>query len=438
MNLGIETEHIEFEESLKQLRKGIESIVAMLNRSGNAVVYFGVNDKGDVIGLEIGKETIRSVTDEILNHVSPRIFPSVEPLEDGEKRFLRVSATGVQIPYSAYGVIFLRCGTSDTKPDLSLIRKMVNTGGGNDPLKESPSPRQDLHFTQLKQQLLLHNVKFDAGKSFPYNFKLLNGQGEYNLSAYLLSDENDAPLSVVRYSANFKDASTLVERKDFGNRCLLLSAQQVLDYVSALNVTFVDKAEGRRKETHLFDYASFYEAWINAVIHNDWFSGGAPSVAIFTDRMEILSQGGLPYGYSKESYFLGIHHPINQALQDVFDKAGYSDQNGLGVPTIYHAYGESAFEFGPSYLIVKLKFSRALENGLPHFEQERLTPNQKRVYAAVKENPYGTIADLSLLTGISRTGVQNALELLRKTGKIQRVGSKRTGHWEILSAVEEQ
>lgn len=48
MNLGQENENQEFKQSLSQLDKGIKSLTAMLNRNQKGIVYFGVDDNGNV------------------------------------------------------------------------------------------------------------------------------------------------------------------------------------------------------------------------------------------------------------------------------------------------------------------------------------------------------------------------------------------------------
>ena len=55
MNLGQESETVEFKDSLAQLDKGLKSLTAMLNKSGYGEVYFGVEDDGNVIGFMVGK-----------------------------------------------------------------------------------------------------------------------------------------------------------------------------------------------------------------------------------------------------------------------------------------------------------------------------------------------------------------------------------------------
>ncbi len=48
MNLGIESELLEFKESTAELHQAIESIVSMLNKHGYGELYFGVKDNGDI------------------------------------------------------------------------------------------------------------------------------------------------------------------------------------------------------------------------------------------------------------------------------------------------------------------------------------------------------------------------------------------------------
>ena len=50
INIGEETEQIEFKKSTGELKEGIQSIVAILNKHGSGTLCFGVKNKGDVIG----------------------------------------------------------------------------------------------------------------------------------------------------------------------------------------------------------------------------------------------------------------------------------------------------------------------------------------------------------------------------------------------------
>ena len=67
----IETEVVELKKSLSQLKEGIISLSAMLNKSNKGLIYFGIRDDGKVVGLDIGKRTLADITHEIQNNLKP-------------------------------------------------------------------------------------------------------------------------------------------------------------------------------------------------------------------------------------------------------------------------------------------------------------------------------------------------------------------------------
>ena len=85
-NVGKENEVLEFKESTAEFDKAIRAIVAMLNKSGHGTIYFGVKDNGDVIGHEIGKNTLSNLTVRIKNSIKPSVYPTLEKLEFGDKK----------------------------------------------------------------------------------------------------------------------------------------------------------------------------------------------------------------------------------------------------------------------------------------------------------------------------------------------------------------
>ena len=49
MNIGRESELIEFKKSTSETKEGIVSIASILNKHGQGKIFFGVKDNGDVI-----------------------------------------------------------------------------------------------------------------------------------------------------------------------------------------------------------------------------------------------------------------------------------------------------------------------------------------------------------------------------------------------------
>lgn len=46
MNLGMETETVEYKKSTGEMREGMESIASILNKHGHGTLYFGVRNDG--------------------------------------------------------------------------------------------------------------------------------------------------------------------------------------------------------------------------------------------------------------------------------------------------------------------------------------------------------------------------------------------------------
>lgn len=69
-----ESETIELRKSLAELKEGIISLSSMLNKNNHGEVYFGINDEGRILGINIGKKTIADVTHEIQNNLKPLPF----------------------------------------------------------------------------------------------------------------------------------------------------------------------------------------------------------------------------------------------------------------------------------------------------------------------------------------------------------------------------
>ena len=57
MNLGRESEFLEFKETTNELVDAIEDISAILNKRGRGIFYFGVRNNCDVRGFDIGDPT---------------------------------------------------------------------------------------------------------------------------------------------------------------------------------------------------------------------------------------------------------------------------------------------------------------------------------------------------------------------------------------------
>lgn len=113
MNLGFETEIIEFKKTTGELKEGIISLASMLNKHGHGTLYFGVNDNGTIRGQEIGKETLRDISRGISEAIKPQIIPTISAEFIDDKNIIKVVVNGAEKPYSAYGKYYIRTADED-------------------------------------------------------------------------------------------------------------------------------------------------------------------------------------------------------------------------------------------------------------------------------------------------------------------------------------
>ncbi len=363
-----EGEHIEFKKSLGQLDRGIESLTAMLNKHGFGKVVFGVNNDADVVGLDnIGEETIKKVATRIIEAVLPYVIPQIELQVLDGKTILEVEVRGDKRPYSFFGNYFIRIGSENRKvyPDQMGDLAVSNTSILSDNIE---AINQDLTFNGLKSIYLSKGFTINDD-TFEHDVGLLTQSGKYNFIADILSDNNNCSIKVVRFKG--KDKVTMLRRIEFGYKCLLLAMQQAFEHTISFNETKVDLEKGIfREELKLFDENCLKEAWNNACLHNRWVRNIPLAIYIFSDRIEVISTGGLPLDYSKEEFFRGISHPINPTLFKIMGQLQIIEQTGHGIPKIVSKYGKDAFEFFPNHIIVKIPFSftptfAQIDNDLP-------------------------------------------------------------------------
>ena len=424
MDYKRENEFVEFKESLGQLNRGLESLTAMLNKHGSGTVLFGVKDDGSVVGVNIGNKTLKDISDAITSRIKPTIIPTITEEENDSKVVIRVEVNGYNKPYSTDGKYLIRSGNENKKIEPEIMRQLLFSNS-SELITNIESFDQELTFNQLKQLFIMHNLSIN-NESFNKNNGLLTKNGKFNLLASILADNNNCSIKVVKFKGD--DKSEMISRNEYGYKCLILAMQNALEYVQSLNETrVVVNEEAVRKEIHLFDASSLREAWNNACLHTRWDKMVPPCIYIFSNRIEIISTGGLPLDYSLDDFYNGISNPINKQLQKIMGQLGLVEQTGHGVPEIIKHYGKEAFNVSDNHIVVTLKFPFNIRTGENDYSS--LNPSQIKVLNAIKNNPSITTKELVKVVGLQTSRIAKLLKELKELGKIERVGSNKNGYW---------
>ena len=120
-----ETETIEFKKSTAELKDGVVSIVAILNKHGKGDLYFGIKDDGAVVGQTVGRNTIKEVTQVIVDNIEPKIYPKITTKNIKDKECVVVEFHGDNTPYFAYGRAYMRVGESDKQMTAKQIEEQI-------------------------------------------------------------------------------------------------------------------------------------------------------------------------------------------------------------------------------------------------------------------------------------------------------------------------
>ncbi|MBT4376026.1 ATP-dependent DNA helicase, partial [archaeon] len=120
-----ETETLELKKSTSELRDGIKSICAILNKHQKGKLIFGVKPSGEVVGQEVGANTLRDISQQIANSIEPKIFPEVyEEIIEG-KDCIVVEFEGLNIPYYAYGRAYMRVSDEDRLLSAKELERLI-------------------------------------------------------------------------------------------------------------------------------------------------------------------------------------------------------------------------------------------------------------------------------------------------------------------------
>ena len=301
-----------------------------------------------------------------------------------------------------------------------MLKALINKDGEPDYIIKKAATNQDLTFKMLKALYISNNVKINNDK-FEDNLGLKTDDGKYNLMAELLADSNDLSIKVVTFAGT--DKSVMLKRTDYGSKCLLLSVNNVLEYMESINETKVKLGGIQRIEEKYFDFSSFREAWLNACVHTKWSEEIPPAVYIYDDRIEVVSNGGLPSALTKEDFFAGVSKPVNKKLLKIFCDLDYIDQTGHGIP----------FYISEHTIIVTIPLNKESLNDDEIVDNySDLNEAETKILSLIKSNNSYNIETLMKLTNYSRTYVNSILRLLKDKNYIKREGANKNGHWRVL------
>lgn len=430
-----ESNRIEYK---RQLTDNLEKeVVAFLNYQDGGIIYLGIDSDGNAVGLEDCDAVQLAVKDRLKNNIQPSImglFDLIHEERDG-KEILRITiAGGLEKPYylKKYGMTekgcFLRVGSAAEPMPQEMIetlysRRVRNTIG------RMESTRLDLTFEQLKIYYEARNLHLNA--AFMENLELMTPEGKPNYAAYLLADENGVSIQIAKYADTTR--VELIENRDYGRCSLVKALKGVLERMDVENTIYTKIGYPLREEREMIHGRAMREAVINAIVHNDYSNGACPKFEFFSDRLEITSSGGLPYGVSEEDFFSGYSSPRNKEIMRVFRDLKIVEQLGSGVPRILEHYGRDAFQIYPNFLRIVFPYADSLEDQVESAVSGKTSGKTSgKILEMMQKNDKVTIPEIAETLCKTTRSIEMQINKLKSEGLLCRIGPAKGGHWKVL------
>lgn len=393
--------------------------VSAYSNYNNGKIIFGVNDNGEVVGVESIKETMLRIENMINDSIDPR--PSyklkVEIIEELNLIILEVMH-GVDTPYYYKGKAYKRSDTSTVPVDRQELNRLVLDGMNLD-FENNKANNQDLEFKvleeTLKETIGIEKLSIDILKTL----NLYHIDGYFNIAAELLSDYNKISLSgidIIKFGANI---NTILHRETFEGISILEQYEKAIEIFERY-YQFEEISGYSRIRKELIPKEAFREAIANGLVHREWDLNSHIQISMYDNRIEINSPGGLPFGMSEEAY---LHEQVsnlrNPIIANVFNRLNIIERFGTGVRRIKEEY-VSSFS-NPEFKITE----NNIKVILPLFEEELpdLVEEEMLVYKVLQSEDSMSRVGIEKETGFERSKVLRSMKELINKGLVERIGS---------------
>ena len=414
----IENDKTEFKSILNDKLERV--VVSFLNSKTGGDIFIGVADNGSIVGVKDPDKVQLAISDRIKNNILPTCMGLFDVFsEDHHGRIIIhiIVSSGTEKPYyiKSFGMspagCYMRVGSGVQQMNNAMIDCLYGSRTRNS-LRNIVSPRYAPHsFAQLK--IYYEERGFQVNDAFLQNLDLYTADGKYNYVAYLLADVNSVSIKVARYAG--ADKCDLIENEDYGYCSLIKATERVLDKLEVENKTFTKiTGAAKRSERRMIDRLALREAFINAIVHNDYSRDVSPVVEIFSNHLSITSYGGLVEGLSDEDFFSGRSMPRNRELMRVFRDLEFVEHLGSGMNRILKVYDKGIFKITDNFLETVFPFDEDyLDDTEQVTVQVTIQDNHSDNEADNEKNTVTPVQDTVQVTIQVTVQVENMVKILK-------------------------
>ena len=412
-----ESKTLEFKETVT--KTFLKTVSAFSNYGGGKII-FGIDDNGNVKGIEKSEDVCIDIENSINDNISPQ--PKYNILVNDDRTITLTVFEGDNKPYFYKSKAYKRNDTATIEVDtFELTRLILESKKIN--FEELKAEKQELEFTYLSQQLKKHIQIETFNKDILKTLNLYNEKNGYNNAANILSDNNIFPGIDI---AIFGDTINIIKKRTTLENMSLLQMYDKTVEIFKDNYQYEEIDGSYRKKVELIPEEAFREALANALIHRSWDLNARIRIAMFNDKIEISSPGGLPSGISVDEYLCGmISLRRNPIISNIFYRLGIVEIFGTRILRINQAYENSIRK--PIFNLSE----NAIQIILPVLNNFLIEDDQEIIYNALGESKSIPISEIVSNVPFGRTKTKELLKKMEKDGIVKVVGKGKATKYHI-------
>ena len=439
-----ESETVELKSSLSQLERALKTVCAFLNHKGG-IIYFGISDKGEVIGQIATDSNLRKISQQIGSRIKPAVVPVIEEIEVEGLSIIKVTVEKYNKELNYFDAIpYTRSGTETiAMPPDEVKRSILNCSRFEwDGWICENASFEDIDIEKVEKYLQFREKERNISakinmpiKDFLNNIKAVSGDKPTNAGILFFGKDtlkylHHAQLRIARIKGT-EIFNTILDKWDCDGTLwdMVLEAE---DFIKR-NIRYMGLRTDKFQRIDKYEYPikALKEAIINGLIHRDYQSRADVRVFIFDDRVEIISPGSFPDGVTPEK---PIHKPVNSNLSSYMYDIGLIEKYGSGI------YLENKFclmngNKKPIYELAELETKVIFKSQVRIIsmdiieEKHELNDRQKKAIEYIAENGKMTTMEYMKLVNVSSKTAKRDISSLKDKKIIQFIGSLKTGYY---------
>lgn len=435
-----ESERVEYKSQM--IDDIYKEVIAFANTDGG-VIYIGIDDQGNLTGIDNVDDTYTRLTNGIRDAIQPDVTMFVRYVLQ-ENKVIRIEVgEGSYKPYylKSKGMkpsgVYVRQGASSVQASPDQIRRMMKNSDG-DVFEEMRTMEQELTFKEAESAFRRYKVAFGEDKYIALGLRNIHDDRYTNL-ALILSDQCRHTTKIAVFGD--RDNITFKDAKEFGGS-IFKQLDESYAYLSLCNRTAATFKGLERIEKSDYPEEALREALLNALVHRDYSYSGSIIININDFNMEFISIGGLLPGLSADDIRSGISQPRNRRLAEIFHRLKLIESYGTGIRKIYALYKDCAaqprIEVTPNTFKLVLPNMNAepaegpVEARGPVTAPAVVTPQMKTVLDYLAE--YGEMSeeDLQELLNVKKTRAYLIARQMSEEGLIKIVGKGAAKRYKLM------